>query len=620
LPAALFVVTATVGTAAAEGGYFSTSWGWSTLAFVLALELWLVVSGRTDAGRWDRVFLGALALFTAWVALSVTWSVNPAQSVQEVERILVLLTGAAAFVALVRRTHIAQVTLVLVAGITAVAGYGLATRLFPKRLGFYDPVAVYRLSEPIGYWNGLGLFCAMGIVLALGLAAHDGRSRFGRVVAAVALVVLPVTLYFTFSRGSVGAAAIALAITAGISGSRLRFAATLVATAPVALFAVFLASRSEGLTHLHASIAVVSGDGRRLAFQLAALAVLQIVLVLVLGLAARRLDLSERFRRAAGAMVLVGLVLVLAGGLFRLGDPVASVHRAFDSFAAPAPANDPVDLNNRYTSFGGNGRVELWSYAWHEVLAHPLLGTGAGSFERDWQLNPNPPFKVRDAHTLYLETLAELGPIGLIVLSIALFLPLGIGIAARRHSLVPYLAGAYGAFIVQAGIDWEWELGGVSLTALLIGVLMLASARGEVQTTGDRVRVPATLVAMLAAAVGLVGLLGNSALSRAQTANANDRYVDARAEARRASTLMPWSARPWIVLGEAQYSGGDRAGALASFRRAVRIDGREWTAWIDLAVAAHGSERRHALDRAQALFPGSPERKNVTEELANSRG
>lgn len=620
LLATLFVATAAVGTAAAQGGYFSTSWGWSTLAFVLAVEAWLVLSGSTDAGRADIVFLGALSLFVAWVVLSIAWSVNPAQTVQDVERVLVLVAGVAAFVVLVRRALVAQVTLALVAGITAIATYGLATRLFPERLGFYDPVAVYRLSEPIGYWNGLAILCAMGIVLAVGLAAHDETSIAGRTVAGIALVLLPVALYFTFSRGGMGGAAVGLGITVCVSRRRLRLAVTILAIAPAALLAVFLAGRSEALTHRYSAIASVNDEGRSLALLLVAVSVLQVVVTVGLGVAARRLDAPERLRRIAGAVVLIALAAVIGAGLVRIGNPVAAADRAYHSFTAEAAADDPVDLNSRLISFGGNGRIDLWRYAWDEARAHPLLGTGAGTFERDWQLNPNPPFKVRDAHTLYLETLAEVGPVGLFLLLVALLAPVAVGVLTRGQPLVPFLLGAYGAFVVHAGVDWDWELGGISLIALLLGVLILASARKEARTTRDRVRAPAILAAILIGAVGLIGLLGNTAVSRAQTANADRRYLDAQVYARHARTLMPWSPKPWIALGEAQYSSGDRAGALESFRRAVDVDDLEWSAWIDLAVAARGLERQRALQRARMLNPGSQERKNVEEELANSRG
>ena len=252
--------------------------------------------------------------------------------------------------------------------------------------------------------------------------------------------------------------------------------------------------------------------------------------------------------------------------------------------------------------------------------AHPLLGTGAGTFERDWQLNPDPPFKVRDAHSLYLETLTELGPAGLAFLLAALAIPLAVGLTVRRRPLAPYLLAAYGAFLVHAGVDWDWELGGVSLTALLIGVLVLALARGGETVVRDRVRALAIVGAMAVGVVGLVGLLGNQTLSKAQTALGDGRYLEAQRQATNARTYMPWSSRPWIVLGEAQYARGDRAGALASFRHAVRVDAREWSGWIDLAVAARGRERRQALERARLLYPGSPERKGVEEDLANSRG
>ena len=248
-----------------------------------------------------------------------------------------------------------------------------------------------------------------------------------------------------------------------------------------------------------------------------------------------------------------------------------------------------------------------------------MLGTGAGSFEREWQLNPNPPFKVRDAHALYLETLAELGPVGLLLLVAALLIPLAVGLRVRRQPLVPYFAGAYVAFLVHAGIDWDWELGGVSLTALLIGVLMLASARKEERVVRDRVRAPAMLLAIGVGATAVVGLLGNQAIAKAQAANDDGRYADAQQQALNARRLMPWSSRPWIVLGEARLASGDRAGALSSLRRAVEIDPHEWSGWIDLAVAAQGAERVAALAHARELYPASEERRKVVEELAKSR-
>ena len=48
---------------------------------------------------------------------------------------------------------------------------------------------------------------------------------------------------------------------------------------------------------------------------------------------------------------------------------------------------------------------------------------------------------------------------------------------ARRHPLVPGAAGAYAAYLVHTGVDWDWELPAVTLAGLLCGAAIL-SPRG----------------------------------------------------------------------------------------------------------------------------------------------
>ena len=66
---------------------------------------------------------------------SLAWSTRVPQTVDEAERALVYVAGAAAFL--------------------------LATRLFPNELSA-DGFGGYRLSTPVGYWNGLGVLAATG--------------------------------------------------------------------------------------------------------------------------------------------------------------------------------------------------------------------------------------------------------------------------------------------------------------------------------------------------------------------------------------------------------------------------------------------------------------------------
>ena len=78
----------------------------------------------------------------------------------------------------------------------------------------------------------------------------------------------------------------------------------------------------------------------------------------------------------------------------------------------------------------GSGRWQFWTAAVDEWRHHPLRGLGAGSFEQWWSEHASFTYFVRDAHSLYVETLGELGLVGF-VLVIALVL-LALVEGARR--------------------------------------------------------------------------------------------------------------------------------------------------------------------------------------------
>src|SRR4051812_36028509 len=101
-----------------------------------------------------------LALVLTWVVMSSTWSLSSSASVREFDRGLLVLSALAAALVLARR-RMRPILGGLLFAIVVVCGYGLATRLFPARLGSFSPIAGYRLDEPLGYWNAVGLFAAM---------------------------------------------------------------------------------------------------------------------------------------------------------------------------------------------------------------------------------------------------------------------------------------------------------------------------------------------------------------------------------------------------------------------------------------------------------------------------
>jgi O-Antigen ligase len=121
-------------------------------------------------------------------------------------------------------------------------------------------------------------------------------------------------------------------------------------------------------------------------------------------------------------------------------------------------------------------RPGYWRVAADEVAAYPALGSGGGTFgDYYWRFHRPSSGFAREAHSLYLQTLGELGPVGLVLLLVGLGLPL-----TRLGSARPELAGAggaYAAFLAHAAIDWDWQVPALTLAGLLCGGLVLVGAR-----------------------------------------------------------------------------------------------------------------------------------------------
>jgi hypothetical protein len=112
-----------------------------------------------------------------------------------------------------------------------------------------------------------------------------------------------------------------------------------------------------------------------------------------------------------------------------------------------------------------SNRYEYWRVAIREFGDAPLRGGGSGSFRTVWLRERSIDETVRDAHSLYFETAAELGLVGLVAL---LAFVAGIVVMARRSTGAAGAIGALAVFAIHAGLDWDWELPALALVALTL--------------------------------------------------------------------------------------------------------------------------------------------------------
>src|SRR5207248_2820863 len=140
----------------ANGGYFPLSWGWGAMALGGAAAIVAAARAPSRPTALELAFVGGLTLYAVWSAVALVWSEAPSATPPEVERVLVYVAAAVAVKAIVRRDHVHDLLGGVLAAMTGVCAYALATRLFPAH--FTTPTYVSdRLSTPVGYWNALGL-------------------------------------------------------------------------------------------------------------------------------------------------------------------------------------------------------------------------------------------------------------------------------------------------------------------------------------------------------------------------------------------------------------------------------------------------------------------------------
>ena len=186
------------------GGYFPIATGLAVAALCLLLVARMTITEKPVAG-WSAplaAMASALALFSGWTLLSGGWSDAPVRALIEFDRALLYLVMLV-FVGLHARGpgHLAVLLRWVALAIACASAVALLTRLLPATFPTSPGINDERLAFPLTYWNAMGMFAALGVMLLTHLTASEREPAGVRIAAAGALPIVAVTLYFTFSRG-----------------------------------------------------------------------------------------------------------------------------------------------------------------------------------------------------------------------------------------------------------------------------------------------------------------------------------------------------------------------------------------------------------------------------------
>ena len=220
------------------GGYFPIATGLAVAALCLLLVARMTITEKPVAG-WSAplaVMAFALALFSGWTLLSGGWSDAPVRALIEFDRALLYLVMLV-FVGLHARGpgHLAVLLRWVALAIACASAVALLTRLLPGTFPTSPGINDERLAFPLTYWNAMGMFTALGVVLLTHLTASEREPAGVRIAAAGALPIVAVTLYFTFSRGGIGAAIVGVVLYIVLAHPRGLLAALPAAGLPLAI-------------------------------------------------------------------------------------------------------------------------------------------------------------------------------------------------------------------------------------------------------------------------------------------------------------------------------------------------------------------------------------------------
>jgi O-Antigen ligase len=612
------------------GGYFPSAPGFAAIVFAQALVLRTTLAARPFEGfsRALAIPLAGLILYAALQLASALWSHATAHTLDSYSRTLLYVLAFVLFGSVrYTRRRANWLLRAVVAGLAAVCLIGLVSRVLPHTWPTASSFFANRLNYPLTYWNAEGMVAAIVLILGFHLTADRAEPRGVRVLAAVVLPGVAATLLLTFSRGAMGVAAIGLLAYCLLT----RFSTlptALLAVAPPVAIALRSAWDATALATNHPTSPAAISQGHHVGVVVGACMVGAALLRAALLLADNRIARLPLIRTpppravrlwvgvGAGALVLAVALAAGAGGF---------AQREYDRFVRGTHERHAVQTRDRLTDPANNGRLPLWRAALDIYRTQKLRGTGAGTYQQYYPRYRTEAGYVVDAHSLYLQSLAELGLVGF---ALILIVVLGIlaGLAARirgpDRALYAALFAMAFAWAVHQAFDWDWQMPAVTLGVFILAGLALARPQdGKVGLSG----LPAgrTLVAFGWLALALAPLLVGTSYARLQRSGTElerGDCVSAREEALSSLSLSAKRPQAYAIIGVCDLRQGFASAAVPAMVQAAKLEPESWEEqfWLAVAQAAAGIDPHAAIRRALELNPREAGLRNAARRLSSN--
>ena len=575
------------------------------------------LAAPTPRRAWGAVTVFLFAALVAWTAVSVVWSVQPADSWLDANRMIAYLAVFAGGIALARLApdRAGALVVAVLLGVLTVCTVALMIKSFPNALNSKEELA--RLREPLDYWNALGLLAALGVPCCLWVGARRGAAPASRTVAPALCALLLVTLLLSFSRGALIASGVGLAVWFALVPLRLRGLAVLVPGLAGAGLVTVWAFTQDALTENRAPLGERIGAGHRLAVALVLMTVALAVASHLFHRFLERRPPSAAARRKVGLAALVAVALVPVGGAVALqlsdGGIKGQTSDAWDRFFDDSAATGSLGPD-RLTSVG-NKRGAYWHEANEVWRDHRWIGAGAAGFATARTRYRKDTVRSRDAHGYAHQTLADIGIVGAgisLALLVAWLLAAGRSTALRprlrfwkprppavagppwdasRIALVT-LTSVVVTFGAHSLIDWTWLVPGVAV--IVLSAAGFVAGRGPIAAPGAQRSTPVRARLMTAGAIAVIALCASwaiwqpqravSASESAQASLGSMRFDDARLQSQTAAKRNPLSVEPLLDLAAVEAYANRPGDAQKALERAVRLQPANAATWTALAA------------------------------------